>query len=98
MVAAEKKAINREIGKLLKPIYFHEIPLEDLMDICERNGYRVVDEEGNRWQGFLCGREGTVYFDLNNGLSKKPVANAKLALQWYKMEVSGRYEVTAYVG
>jgi hypothetical protein len=99
MVAAERKSINKDIGKLLKPnMYFNEIPLDDLMDICSHHGYIVVDEEGNRWSGFICGREGTAYFDLNNGISKTPVANAKLCLQWYKMEVSGRYEIIAYVG
>jgi len=97
MVAREKNKINRELGKVLKPIYFDQIPLDDIFDVIRHNGYLVVDEEGNSWSGILCGREATVFFDLNNGLSKTPVPNAKLCLQWYKMQ-SGRYEITAYVG
>jgi hypothetical protein len=96
MVAKEKRAINKDIGKILQPnVYLNEIPLDDLMDVCSHHGYLVVDEEGNRWSGFLCGREGMVYFDLSNGFTI--VKNAKLCLQWYKMQ-SGRYEVIAYVG
>ncbi len=97
MVARERVKINKEIGKLLKPIYFREIPLADMFDIIEKNGYQVVDEEGNRWAGFICGREGTVIFDIVNLYTRKP-AKYGLNLQWYKMDYSGNYEVTSYVG
>ena len=30
----------------------------------ENHGYLVVDEEHNRWSGFLCGREGQAMFDI----------------------------------
>ena len=58
-------------------------------------GYLVVDEEHNRWSGFLCGREGQAMFDI---LSKEAGKqdNSNLMLSWYTMP-SGRYEVLAYV-
>ena len=96
MVAKERLKINREIGQLLKPIYFREIPLGQMFDIVEKHGYQVVDEEGNRWGGFLCGREGTANFDILS-LTDRKHSKYGFNLQWYKME-SGRYEVIAYVG
>jgi hypothetical protein len=97
MVTKQRKAINKEIGKFLKPIYFPQIPLDALFDIIETHGFLVVDEEGNRWSGFLCGREGIVYFDIVSKYDRKP-AKYRLNLQWYKMDHSGNYEITAYVG
>jgi len=95
MVTKQRKAINREIGKLLKPIYFNQIPLGDLDDIIRKHGFLIVDEEGNPWSGFLCGRDGTALFDIVSLAGQ--MAKYKLVLQWYKMP-SGRYEITSYVG
>lgn len=95
MVTKQRKSINREIGSLLKPIYFDQIPLGDLDTIIRKHGFMVVDEEGSPWSGFLCGREGTAVFDIHSLDGK--LAKYRLVLQWYKMP-SGRYEITSYVG
>ena len=95
MVSIQRKRINREIGILLKPIYFNEIPLGKIDDIIRKHGFFVADEEGNPWSGFLCGREGTVRFDIYSIEGK--LSKYGLSLQWYKMN-SGRYEITSYVG
>ena len=95
MVTKQRKAINREIGVLLKPIYFDQIPLDDLMDVIKKHGFLVVDEAGDPWQGFLCGREGNAVFDIISIDGKK--AKYCLILQWYKMP-SGKYEIVSYVG
>lgn len=107
LASGVKGKINREFGKLLKPIYFTSIPLGDLMDICEKYGVIVIMEDYRRWSGLLVGREGTVYFDLADKKSETEYKgdivytsifkNARLALQWYKMP-SGKYEITSYVG
>ncbi len=97
MVTKERKRINTQIGRFLKPIYFRQIPLDDLFNILEEHGYQAVDEEGNRWNGFLCGRDGVVYFDIVD-LNTRQEAKYRLNLQWYKMDYTGNYEITAYVG
>jgi hypothetical protein len=91
----EKNKINRDLGKVLKPIYFDQIPLGDIFDTIKSHGYVVVDEAGEPWSGFICGREGRATFDIvsQNGVASK----YGLQLSWYKMP-SGRYEVISYVG
>ena len=96
MITKEKNKINREIGKVVKPIYFDEIPLGQMFDIIKDHGYQVVDEAGEPWSGFLCGREGTFWADIMS-LTTQKLSKYRLILQWYKMP-SGRYEVISYVG
>ena len=95
MVIKEKNKINRALEPVLAPIYFTQIPLEAIFDTIKKHGYVVVDEAGEPWTGFICGREGRATFDIvsQNGIASKYA----LQLSWYKME-SGRYEVTSYVG
>jgi hypothetical protein len=95
MKVAEKKKVNKAVGVIVDPTYFSEIPLAGIMDAIENHGYLVVDEEHNRWSGFLCGREGQAMFDILSRETGK-LDNSSLRLSWYTMP-SGRYEVLAYV-
>lgn len=101
-----KDRINKEIQKILKPTYFKKIPLKDLFSVLEKYGVVPVQEDNTYWDGMLTG--GTkdtvqVYFDLAWEDSKEgrkyteEIPNASLALSYYKMEKSGKYEVIAYV-
>jgi len=95
MKAAEKKKVNKAVVVVVDPIYFNEIPLPNIMEAIEGLGYLVVNEEHNRWSGFLCGREGQAMFDI---LSKETgkLDHSNLRLSWHTIP-SGRYEVLAYV-
>jgi hypothetical protein len=95
MKVAEKKKVNKAVGVVVDPTYFNKIPLADIMEAIEGFGYLVVDEEHNRWSGFLCGREGQAMFDILSRETGK-LDNSNLMLSWYTMP-SGRYEVLAYV-
>ena len=95
MKVSEKKQINKDVGVVVDPTYFNEIPLADIMGAIENHGYLVVDEEHKRWSGFLCGREGQAMFDILSRETGK-LDNSSLRLSWYTM-ASGRYEVLAYV-
>ena len=75
MKVAEKKKVNKAVGVVVAPTYFNEIPLADIMGAIENHGYLVVDEEHNRWSGFLCGREGQAMFDI---LSKETGKHGQL--------------------
>jgi hypothetical protein len=95
MKAPERRKLNQKIGEYLKPIYFDEIPLGGLLTILEDHGFRACDESGNRWQGFIVGREGWIGFPLK-AVGSQLRHNNRLELMWYKMP-SGRYEITSYV-
>ena len=43
MVTKQRKAINRDIGALLNPIYFDQF-LGHIMDIIKSHGFLVVDQ------------------------------------------------------
>jgi hypothetical protein len=70
--------------------YHGAIPLDAMFDACRAAGLNPVQEDGTPWAGVLCGREGRATIALAD--SRKC-----LQLSWHKMEVTGRYEVTAYI-
>jgi len=111
--ASAKRKINNDIHKFLKKegeqgLYFKEIPLGDLMEICENHGVVVIAEDYTRWSGFLTGADGHVYFDLADKNSATEYGravvytsvfkNARLSLMWHKMPSGRTYEITTYVG
>lgn len=87
------KKVNNGLFDLSKT-YHVAIPLNDAFDLLESHGFTPVQEDGTPWSGIFCGREGRAVIDLTYGgiLSRKC-----LVISWYKMDVSGKYEVTAYV-
>lgn len=85
---AIKDSINKELSAL--QIYHPSIPLQEIFSIVERNSdSMVVQEDGTRWSGFLCGDDSHATFEI---------AGFKFALRvmWHRMN-SGNYEITAYV-
>jgi hypothetical protein len=63
--------------------YHRFIPIADIDAILNQAGLKGMEE------GIYCGREGRV--------NEQVGVNTWLCLSWYKMEVSGDYEITAYV-
>lgn len=101
-----KDKVNKNITKLLKPTYFKKIPLKDIFDILKEYNIVPIQEDNTYWDGMLTGgTKDTVqtYFDLAWEDSKEgnkyteEVPNANLALSYYKMPKTGRYEVIAYI-
>ena len=101
-----KKRINNAIHELGN--HHHEIPLQNLFDICEENGVIVLQEDGTKWSGFLvggaeCGSEKAIeHQKANFQLAVKqedgeyvPAKNG-LTLTWCK-RTNGDYEVVSYV-
>ena len=87
-----KNKINSKLAEISRT-YHKEIPLSDIFGLIESESGIVVDESGEKWSGFLCGREGRLSAKIQ-GI--KTVHG--LYLSWYKMQVSGNYEITAYIG
>ena len=101
-----KKKMNNEIRKITTPknktVYFKAIPLQPIVDVLEKYGATILQEDNTEWDGFLLGAAGTINFimaplDSKEGMFYTPYSNTRLNLQWYKMQ-SGKYEINCYVG
>jgi hypothetical protein len=71
--------------------YHPSIPVRQILERLPE-GVAAVDEDGEPWEGLLCGREGTALIDLQ--IASR--AFKTLVVRWYRMG-SGKFEVTAYM-
>lgn len=83
---------NKALHALTHGQYFSAIPLDRIYDIVERAGFAFDAEEQ---QCMLCGRDGRATWELF--ASDGRALNHMLVVEWHKMDVTGRYEVNAYV-
>lgn len=88
---AHRKA-NDNLYDLTTNKYFREIPLDKIFETVEKAGFAFDPEEKSC---FLTGRTGRGQWQLY-GPTGKEVAH-RLALSWHKMDVTGKYEIVAYV-
>ena len=84
--------INKNISKICAG-YHEAIPLDEIFAAVKEEGGLVVDEAGEPWSGILCGAEGHCVLHVNTEFRNA----VGLYIGWYKMEHTGRYEVTSYV-
>lgn len=95
-----RRRIGQEVADVVRPTYFSTIPLMEIFAPIEAAGFAVLQEDGRKWAGFLCGCEAQAYFALGRDPDEdgfyEEVGNAMLAISWYQM-TSGRYEVIAYI-
>jgi hypothetical protein len=100
-----KSKINKDINEYLKPIYFSEIPLDDLFKILEKYDIVPVQEDGTYWEGLLLGEQGNTIIEIANKMSSfiknditfyTPFENAGLSISWYKMG-NGKWEIVSYI-
>jgi hypothetical protein len=78
---------RQAVANVAKETYFDGVPLRALLDAVQSSGVELDPEDTNC---ILCGRDGRAFF---------PALNVKsgLLITWHKMEVTGRYEVIAYM-
>lgn len=86
------KRANDQLYDLVNNKYFTAIPLDQIFDIVEGAGFHFDADEK---QVILTGRDGKASWDLYDRPGH--LAKHMLVLQWHKMDVTGRYEVVAYV-
>lgn len=83
-----KARINRQLKKQI-PVYCDEIPLDKIIKIVEwESDSVVVQEDGSKWSGILCGDEGSAGFKIAG-------FRFSLRVNWFTMP-SGKFEITAY--
>jgi len=96
-----RKKLNDLIFDLTKE-YREDIPLQQIDLLLRNKGFLLIQEDGTPWSGFLTGREGRAAIDIGllstgqDGVFQE-VTNSNLVLTWHKMDVSGNYEVVAYL-
>jgi len=95
--AATKKKINRDLHAYVNRKYHEEIPIMEIDDIIyiHTGGMRLLQEDGCKWSGILCGAAATCTIDIGM-VGGEIMAKNMLDLQWYKMP-SGKYEINCYV-
>jgi hypothetical protein len=94
----EKTRMNR-INKFLSELgrtYHQGVPISAILDNLKQNGFMAVQEDGTEWEGLILGKDARYTFDLvdmTTGVPSKRV----LVMSHHKMEVTGKYEVVAYI-
>ncbi len=95
-----RKKMNNEIYELTKE-YQKGIPLGPIDKVLRKYGYLLIQEDNTPWEGFISGRDGRDNFNIGELKSVSDGAYTAvqhyLVLTWHKMDVSGKYEVVAYV-
>jgi hypothetical protein len=91
LTQAAKRA-NDQIYDLVNNKYFQSIPNDQLFKIVKDAGFRFDPEEE---EFILVGRDGNATWQLHDASGR--AVNHMLALQWHKMDRTGRFEVVAYI-
>jgi hypothetical protein len=89
------RRINNYLSKL-GVTYHSAIPLDDMFTYLRSQGFEAVQEDRTPWVGLLTGRDGDANIELMDMTIDKP-AKVWFHVAWHKMDVTGNYEVTAYV-
>jgi len=91
MNAKTRKAINNGLYEATKG--FHDaIPLQAINDILKKHDYQLLQEDGEPFQGILCGDNSDTLFPIGDHQR----TNSHLWLGWYRFS-TGRYEITTYL-
>ena len=93
-----RKQSMKDLGTLLKPTYFGQIPLDEIFWATVRNGLIPYQEDGTPWGGFLLGgvkEAQMVQFPLADLETGQPF-NSAIVMSYYVMP-SGKYEVIGYL-
>ena len=86
---------NRVLSDMGRKYYPH-IPVNEIFAVLKKSGFEATQEDGTPWSGMFLGRDGRAVIDLRD-MASGEMTRKTLAMQWHKMDVSGNYEVTAYV-
>ena len=79
----QRAKTNDALFTLTSNRYFDSLPVMSIDVILEANGFEGLEE------GIYCGRDGQVHEQVG--------PNSWFNMTWHKMDVTGRYEVVAYV-
>jgi hypothetical protein len=85
-----RKKITNFLFDLTTGKYLDSIPLNEISNFLQQMNLSMEDI-------ILTGRDGRATIELSHVGPPPVVLNNMLALQWHKMDQSGKWEVTAYL-
>jgi len=90
MNAATRKAMKQANKALyeLGRTYHDGLPISTIDSILTSNGFNATEP------AIYCGRDGQVIEPVSKDI---PRTYVYLSMSWHKMEVTGRYEIVAYL-
>jgi len=91
LMQAAKQA-NNDLYDLVHNKFFPAVPLDQIFGIVEQAGFHFDPEEK---LCILTGREGRATWQLYGEPGRE--VEHTLVVQWHKMDVTGLYEIVAYV-
>lgn len=106
MLAAHRKKAVTAVQKVLKPIYFDRIPINEIADALAKVGVVILQEDNTEWSGIFVGSSGNVTLALgpiesgekvNGIMTYQSYSNVMLALQWYKESPRKKFEINGYI-
>ena len=77
-----RKVVNKQLAVICS-LYHNGLPISMIDAILTAQGFNATEP------GIYCGRDGHDHSQVGE--------KTWLTLNWHKMEVTGRYEITAYV-
>ncbi len=89
------RRVNAYLAKIGNT-YHQGVPINEIINNLKLNGFEAVQEDGTAWEGLILGKDATWHIDLVDLQTGKP-SRRQLHVTHHKMEVSGNYEITAYV-
>jgi hypothetical protein len=88
---------RKTVGKTLYAISrtkHQSIPLDEIDAALRGAGYKLIQEDGEDYEGIFCGREGSATIRIAD-LAGELVTNSMLTLQWYFLTT--KFEINAYM-
>jgi hypothetical protein len=89
------KTVNRMLAEYGKD-YSERVPLVSILDTVKSAGIQAVNEDATDFSGMLLGETGRTTIELVSAISREPIDNSLLVVEWHRME-SGRYETNVYL-
>lgn len=89
-----RKTANNDCYKVSRQ-YHPSIPISTIDGHLRAVGLKLIDEAGSDWSGLFCGAQGDCVIDVATVEGQK--VPFLLALQWYKRNETGRYEINCYL-
>ena len=91
------KRAAETLAKLMKPTYFDGVPMDLIHTALEEQGLMLLDEDGEEWQGLMCGLQGRSTIQIGKG-PNQPLEKF-VQIMWHRMPApSTKTEVIAYIG
>lgn len=94
-LATRVSRINKYLADDVGRKYHPHIPIDDIFSKIRENGFEPLQEDGTSWSGMLLGKSERANIGLRDEATGK--VNKWLSISWHKMDVTGKFEVTAYV-